>query len=286
MGAETVRLELGDWTAAVAPRLGGALLSVRWRGRAVLREAPGLAPESVRSAAGYAMVPFANRIAAARFGWLGDTFALRPNFPPEPHALHGIGWQRGWHVLAQDRAAVTLGLEHAGDADWPFAFAASQHIAVSAAGVRITLDVTNRESRSRPAGLGYHPFFWCDDATRLRLAATLAWPADAAGLPGAAQACPQFDGAHWVAVDGTNLDCDLEGWDGHATLTQGDGTTIELRAGCRWLRLFTPPGQGIVAIEPVTHAANAINRADPAGLGLVALAPGATLSLTIGISAA
>jgi aldose 1-epimerase len=231
------------------------------------------------------MVPYANRIAGARFEWEGQAFTLRSNFPPEPHALHGIGWQRGWEVQARDSASVTLGLEHDGDVDWPFAFAASQHIALSKAGLRVTIGVTNRDARNMPAGLGYHPYFLRDAATRMRLAAAREWPAGADGLPGAARDCPRFDGVQWVGAEGSDLDCDLEGWGGCATLVQGDRTTIQIQAPCPWLRLFTPPGQAFVAIEPVTHAANAINRGDPAGLGLVALAPGARLELSIGISA-
>jgi galactose mutarotase-like enzyme len=66
------------------------------------------------------LVPFSNRIAYARFRFDGRDCALNQNFLPEPHAIHGDGWQGVWHVEAatRDRAVLTFGI--ATPAMWDF----------------------------------------------------------------------------------------------------------------------------------------------------------------------
>ncbi|NDA01296.1 MAG: hypothetical protein EBY98_06155, partial [Acidimicrobiia bacterium] len=67
----------------------------------------------------YALLPYSNRIGHCRFDWLGSAYTTRQNFGDHPHSLHGVGWQRSWEVLAADESAITLGLTHVPDADWP-----------------------------------------------------------------------------------------------------------------------------------------------------------------------
>ena len=38
---------------------------------------------------------------------------------PEPHAIHGVGWQRPWSVLDSDDSFAMLAYEHRADASWP-----------------------------------------------------------------------------------------------------------------------------------------------------------------------
>ena len=42
--------------------------------------------------ASFPLVPFSNRIADGRFEWDGEQIEIDPNFAPEPHAIHGVGW--------------------------------------------------------------------------------------------------------------------------------------------------------------------------------------------------
>ncbi len=144
--------------------------------------------------------------------------------------------------------------------------------------------MTNHAAGPAPAGLGLHPFFPRHPETRIRFRSTAAWLNDADQLP--AEHVARDYSAGCRAAE-TELDNDFEGWDGMAEILQPDGLTIRLTADAplRWLRAFTPAQWNVVALEPVSHGANALNRDDPAALGIVTLLPGGTLSGTIRLSA-
>lgn len=82
----------------------------------------------MRAAACYPLVPYANRIAGGQLPAAGRIYTLRANFPPEPNAVHGVGWQRAWHVARAGQRSAELVLRYKPDtpADWPFAFEARQ----------------------------------------------------------------------------------------------------------------------------------------------------------------
>ena len=71
--------------------------------------------------------------------------------------MHGIGWQRPGRLVSSNAVEIVLGLEHAGDADWPFAFTARQYLALDAASFSARLLLTNDAGIEQPVGLGWHP---------------------------------------------------------------------------------------------------------------------------------
>src|SRR4051812_14410085 len=97
----TLRLSAGSLACTVEPSLGACLRSLRWRDALVLRPTPDDLP-TARLAGSYPLVPCSNRIGDARLDWQGRTWPLTPNNAPEPHAIHGIGWQLPWTVLRHD----------------------------------------------------------------------------------------------------------------------------------------------------------------------------------------
>ena len=95
-----LELEHDDWSLALRADIGGAVRSLRFRDRAVLRPSPPQLRDALQSAS-FALVPYANRIAHGRFDHAGRTWRVPLNFGSHPHALHGVGWQ----VLERDRTA-------------------------------------------------------------------------------------------------------------------------------------------------------------------------------------
>ncbi len=274
-------LAAGAWRLSLLPALGGSMLGL-WRdGTPILREPPAETPDSVRLTGCFPLVPYTNRIGHAAFSWAGRRYTLRRNFGDEPNSIHGPGWQRPWQVIASDATSALLALEHEPDEDWPFAFAARQHFQLDEDGLTIALSMTNRAARPAPAGIGLHPFFPRHSETRIRFRSTAIWLNDPDQLPIERVARDYSAGCNAAE---TELDNDVEGWDGVAEIHQPGGLTIRLTAPFRWLRVFTPASRNIVALEPVSHGANALNRADPAALGVVTLPPGGTLSGTIRVS--
>lgn len=298
MRAATLELRAGDAAVTLLPALGGAVASFTHRGRDVLRPTPpeAIAAGNVRSTACYPLLPYSNRIALAELSTAGGTrHALARNFGDHPHSIHGVGWQREWHLERAGSSHALLSLEHCpGGEDraaWPFAFRARQSFTLDCVADRATLSMSlaieSLDARAFPFGLGWHPFFPRDAATRLGFRAKGAWTTDATGLPTrhvASEGAWRFDPPQPLA--GVTLDNVFTGWDGRATIESaqsGHALAIEADAALAFLVVYVPAGRDFLAVEPVTHMTDAFNRAarGDGGTGTRLLDPGAAYSCTM-----
>ena len=262
-------LRAGESSLALAPETGGALLGWTVGRLQVLRRAlpDAIVSGQVRGLAGFPLVPFANRIADGRFRWDGRDHQLDRNFGDHPHTIHGVGWQSAWTVRDASAAAAVLTLVHDARGQqarrWPFAFAAEQHIALTAQGLQVTLRVTNRHAGPAPAGLGLHPYFPRSSFGTLRFAAEGVWRNGPDSLPSRHVAVPAaWDHSGGRPIGRLALDQCFTGWDGAAHI-EGHALGLTLQAGpaTRYLQVYTPAGQDFFCVEPVSHMPDAINRA-------------------------
>ncbi|RYY71155.1 MAG: aldose 1-epimerase, partial [Comamonadaceae bacterium] len=218
------------------------------------------------------------RIGHGRLQWDGRSWPLALNNAPEPHAIHGIGWQREWQVAEHDGASARLVLDHPGDAAWPFAFHCEQTLRLEPGALALELALTNLASRPSPAGLGWHPFFVKRPGAHLRVATSGRWEMGEDKLPTGRRADAGFDGP----CEAVDVDHCYDGWTGAAELVD-DVLAVRVTSSLRHVVVFTNPSRPTVAIEPVSHVNNVYG--DPAlgrdlpgeTTGRTALAPGATL---------
>ncbi len=282
-------LQLGALRCVLRPELGGCIAGLWYQGLPLLRSTEASALASVRQSACYPLLPYANRIGHGHFEWLGQSYALRPNFAPEPHAIHGLGWQRAWQVRRHSEHDAELGLRHTGDADWPFAFEAVQHITLHANRLRLALSLRNLAPHNAPLGLGWHPYFSKHPSSQAALSVDARWEMGADKLPTQRVAQKALNGAcrDW------HFDHCLEGWDGVATLDcdAWQAWQLRLRSNLRRLVLFTDPARDFIAIEPVSHVNNALQLAHQPGLGaldlgLASVPPGASIAAWMEIEVA
>jgi len=257
-----LQLTHGNSAATICPKIGGSIAQFTWRGHHILRPAPDTAIRDslVRQMGFYPLVPYSNRIGHGRLFANGEIFQLRANAPPEPHALHGFGWQREWQVESQSESAVTLTLVHTPDADWPFACEAREVIELADDTLRITLTLRNTDTRPMPAGLGFHPYFPIDRSTLLQAEWQAMWAMGPDKLPTERIAVPpEADFRQPRVVDGWTVDNCFTGWNRVATLSYATHQVrIEASEECRQLVCFAPnDGRNFVAIEPVTNVNNA-----------------------------
>lgn len=265
-------LQAGRLRAALRPDLGASLAGLWWQDEALLRSVAPEQLEGPRQSACFALLPYSNRIGHCRFAWQGQHHRTRPNFDDHPHSLHGVGWRRPWTVAAQDGASALLKLDHAPDADWPFAFTAEQRLRLEPDALHWSLSLRNTDPRTQPVGLGWHPYFLRRPASRIEAAVSARWNPGADALPRERVAHPPLD----AAVDGLRLDHCFDGWSGTAWVSDAR-QRLRLRASTRRLVVYTPPDQPFFCVEPVSHVNNAVQSADPLAQGLVDLAPGQTL---------
>ncbi len=297
-----LQLEAGAARVLLFPAVGGAIGGFTWRGASVLRPIPAdaITATEVQRAASYPLIPYSNRIRDARLAFSGKVYPLDRNFGHHPHAIHGVGWKRAWHVNAATTTRARLTLDHRARDDeelaWPWPFRATQCLDLSAdvqrASLTATLTIQNAGTAPFPFGLGWHPYFPRDATTTASFAAHSVWLNDATHLPERQiDATGPWDFARPRPFGDDTIDNVFCGWNGMATLySPGRGivTTIEADSACRWLVVYAPAGRDFVALEPVTHETDAFNRhaAGVTRTGMRVLPPGEAFSCTMRIAVA
>lgn len=278
-----VELKAGALACQIEPRLGGCIAGLWLDGVPILREPPSAGLMTARQSGSYPLVPFSNRIAEATLLWQGTQHPLVRNNGTEPHAIHGVGWQRSWEVLECEGPYVLLAYEHRPDPAWPFAFDSSQTLRLRGNALELTLSITNQSAQPQPAGLGWHPYFVKRTRSHVRFQATGRWEMGEDKLPTGRQPSPGLD------ADCAFLDVDhcFDGWDGSVVL-EDELLHTRITSNLGRLVVFTNDTREFVAIEPVSHVNNAVNLvaagADAAALGLRILQPGESMSAQMAIA--
>ncbi len=261
---------------SVAPDTGGAVIGFTLNDRPILRTA--FDPATPRDCAAFPLIPFASRITNGHFDFQGRSIQLAPNFPPEPHAIHGNGWQVPWHVRSETKHSLTLCYDHDGS-DWPWRFHAAQKFTLSADGLTLELQITNKDQIPMPAGLGWHPYFPKAHATLTANAGKL-WHGGKLQQPTQTQDLSVHRNVNDIETDAVYQ------WPAREALISINGFDIHMRASdiFGYLIAYTPVGEDFFCIEPVSHAPDAVNLNVPQTVsGLRVLAPEETLSGTIAL---
>ena len=296
-------LELTDGSAAVriAPAMGCAIVAFTVGAQPVLRPTPAeaLSAGNVRLAGCYPLVPYSNRIRDAQLHFAGKCYVLERNFGTHAHAIHGLGWQRSWHVDAASSTSARMTLDHdasgAHAAAWPWPFRVTQTLELASSGeddamLAVTLTLESRAAEPFPFGLGWHPFFPKSATTQLTFGAEGVWENDSTQLPVRHIPIPlgwQFQRTR--ALDDLVLDNVFTHWGGHVNLVDAGrmNTTIDADSACRYLVVYSPSGANFIALEPVTHETDAFNRAEAGATdtGFRTLPAHASFSCTMRIAA-
>ena len=264
-------MQSGAWRASLRPDLGGCMEGLWWGDIPVLRSsAPGTL-KHVTLSASYPLVPYSNRVARAQLVWQGTAHPLVKNFSDEEHSIHGVGWRKHWEVLQANGEFVMLSLEHLSDAEWPFAFDASQTFRLKNNTLELTMSITNQAGGDAPVGLGWHPYFTKRPDTRIFFAAQGMWGMDADKLPTSLAPSTGLD----RACAGLQIDNCFEDW---ARLADLHDSTLHVRVESDLKRLvvYTTPDKDLIAVEPVSHANNAMNQPNAQALGVKILHAGET----------
>jgi aldose 1-epimerase len=278
-------LRAGEDSCELHAEIGGSIGSWIVRGQPMMRTASSrsIAAGDPYGMASFPLVPFSNRIGNANFPWLGRSVFLKANFPPEPHAIHGVGFERAWRVESRTPDTAVLIFRHAPDASWPWAFEARQRIIIDDRLLTLQLSARNLESHPQPLAFGHHPYFPMAGAS-LRFDASEVWLKDDAGLPRATIApSGDFDFSRAVEVERRALDHCYSGWRRSAQISwSGQPWTLEVAASATLPAavLYIRSGSDAFCFEPVPHLNNSLNLMgrEPS---IPAIAPGESFEASI-----
>ncbi|WP_300380781.1 aldose 1-epimerase [Henriciella sp.] len=284
--AETSRLHLSahGFDMNITPAFGGRIDRLSYLGQDILAPRQRLTDPDPLDAGSFALVPFSNRIRNGQFSHEGRTYTLPPNWTGDANAIHGEGWQRTWHVTQLEEDRISLYLQ--GTDWWPWRYECEQHIRFREAGVDFSLSLTNRDTQSMPAGLGFHPYFPRTGNTQISFAAEAVWPPMSDGPLHAQDISGATRFSEPKQLDGLVLDHCFEGWRGPATILQPDhGLALQLTAqgAPGFCMLYVPDGPDFFCFEPVSHLTGAFELKDRSRTGLACLEPWERLDFTMSI---
>jgi len=286
-----LKLACGALEATLAPETGGSIarFTVRHEDgvQELLRPLPaGVEAPGPLDMACYPLVPFSGRITNGRFSFGGREVRLPPDEICVPHAIHGRGWRTSWEVMETDAAHARLCFVHeGGDAawPWPWSFTGEQDFRLTVGALTVAMTLTNRADEPMPGGLGLHPFFEARSRARLATALPFVWESGAGGVPVGLASTPEkwrFDAGR--PMKNVEVDHCFSGSGGRFAIAWEDRPfTLRIEAeGAPHAIVYAPPGEDFFCAEPVSHAPDAVNRAEPPEVtGLVSLAPGETMTL-------
>lgn len=285
-----VNLQLGDVTAQIA-QVGASLRSLRIGDVDLVPPYP--LEEPTPAASGIVLVPWPNRLRDGRWDDEGTERQLAISEPKFGNASHGLLRFTAYQIDQTDSAA-TLHATVVPQTGYPYLIETSVTYTLTADGIDVSHQLTNRSATAAPVALGTHPFLTIGDVDPrelvLRIPAKTAFETDERMLPiGTRPADERLrDGVRLgdVSLDTgfSDLTRDADGLV-RTTLTAPDGRRLTLWQGdgFDFVQVYTyekyPDHDLVVAVEPMTAPADAFN----SGLGVRRLAPAETWTLSWGI---
>jgi aldose 1-epimerase len=286
---DVLTLTHGQDRCDLIPEIGGAIAAWSVDGEHMMRpaSAASVAAHDPFGMASFPLVPYSNRIGNGSFEWDGQRFALARNFYPEPHAIHGVGFERPWQVRARDANSATLTLNHRPCASWPFAFEAQQRITLGPGSLTIDMSAVNLAERAAPLAFGHHPYFPREGAW-LKFGAESVWLVGDDGLPSLRlKPFGKFDYANGMAVTRGDIDHCFTDWHGKAEIYWPErhlAVQIDASESLRCAVVCIRSDVDGFCFEPVPHINNAANRSDR-DHAMPVIAPGKSFTASIRLRA-
>lgn len=286
---DTLHLTCGSDRLDLIAELGGSISQWSVGGQAMLRAASGAdrATQDPFRMGSFPLVPYSNRIGEGSFEWGGKAFSLARNFAPEPHAIHGLGFERAWRVRSMSTRSATLSLSHTASAAWPWPFEATQHFSLEPGALTLDLAVINGADVAVPLAFGHHPYFPYHEA-HLKFRARGVWLVGDDGLP-SLQVKPfdKYDYSSSAPVARGDIDHCFVGWDGHAEIRwPARRWALEISASDSLPCAVVCIRKDLEAFcfEPVPHMNDAVNHRHQ-DYGMPVIEPGASFSARIRLRA-
>ena len=215
--------------------------------------------------ASFPLVPFSNRINRGEFTFQGKKIKLPLNFYPEPHAIHGHGWEQKWEECQFNENYTILEYEYFPD-EWPFKYSARQIFELDGSNLSITMQVKNTGQTSMPAGLGLHPYFIRTPNSFINAETKKMWINNSKKIPHKLKIVPEIEllskGLH---INGFELDNIFTGWNHKAKITWPEWNLIlfiETKTPVDYILIYSPSNEDFFCLEPISHITNAFNMID------------------------
>ncbi|MHA7661729.1 aldose 1-epimerase [Mycolicibacterium sp. HS_4_1] len=219
------------------------------------------------------LYPWANRLGATTYDVDGGAVTLTPGsggVRTDEHGspMHGVlAAYPGWRITEQSANSVAAAVDFSRPgllASFPFPHVLTQRVTLTTRVLTIETSVRPSTSAAVPLCFGHHPYLTIPDVPRadwvLQTPALRHLPTDDRGLPTGAT-------EDWAARFGPLGDTAYDDGfdrvpDGAQFVLSGGGhrITVTFETGYPAAQLFAPPGDALVAIEPMAAPTDALRR--------------------------
>lgn len=278
-------LQNSHFICKIAPDFGGSIYQFDYQAQGIsqnlLRPTWGEDAYLITDFATWPLVPFSNRIKSGQFSFMGTDYRVPVNYLGFPHASHGHGWERPWHVAKHTDTLCELVFDFNDSVIWPFPYQAKQKLQLFEHGLDLQISLINTGTTPMPAGIGHHPYFPKPAGTTLRAKVGHLWNIDKDVIPSERVPCPpEYNFSTAKSLDETQLDHCFDGYGGFMQITwphRPMKLNVASSPNLDHFVVYTPKGKDFFCAEPVSHMPDAINRMNTIQTGLSVLQPGEQL---------
>ncbi|MFV0320849.1 MAG: aldose 1-epimerase [Alphaproteobacteria bacterium] len=278
---EVITLTDGHVTVRLTPQA-GAIIDAYYHKIPFMRPQPEKNKKNfdVLNMAGFALIPFGNRLKGNKFVFNGNRYQFKANTVTDPYYLHGDAWLADWAVTGKYQNEVSLQYSCEENQTTPYRYLTKQKILLQNNKLIIHLSVTNKAADPMPFGLGYHPYFPRTTETKLRAKSQYMYNEKKDFLSGEIMAKTKaLDFYDAQPLPKRWVNNSFAGWNGAAQIIWPEnGLQLDMTAypSFKYYHLFVPNKQfdtnyndDYFCFEPSTHAANAHHRLNFAGLKIL-----------------
>ena len=277
MAIECISLESDTQRLELAPELGGSITAWDWKigsDRTPLLRPWDCASTDRYTIACFPLVPWSNRITHGGFEQDDMFYPVRVNRDGERYPIHGDGWLQAWQVTEHSDNRIKLALESCRFDGNPYHYRSTETFVLLPDGLQIDLTVTHLGPHTLPYGLGLHPYFVRNAATRLQFKAEGVWLSGEDPIPTVhtTDFPPTWNYNSPSTLEGPLIDNCYSGWNGKAVIEYPDRSislTMVMPDCNGYTLMYRPPGLAYFCLEPITHPIDAFHMPDQPGLALL-----------------
>ncbi|REG89207.1 aldose 1-epimerase [Winogradskyella sediminis] len=263
-GLDYVRLKSpnGKTAANICLTQGGRLSQFIFEEVEVISE---IKPETYKdNYASSILFPFANRIKDGNYNFDGVAYNLQCNEADKNNALHGLVYNKYFSVVdkhfTSGEATLTLGyIEDYPTTGFPFKYEIKITYVLSSEGIKIKVDILNKDKKPFPFTLGWHPYFTSSNLTEsfMDYSSSKCFLQDHQNIT---TGTADFKMVMPFQVKDKKLD-DAYALENNVIkfLTPQYNVIIKSSSEENFLQLYTPNDPNIIAIEPMTGVSDSFN---------------------------
>jgi aldose 1-epimerase len=245
--------------AVICPAEGGRLKELVLNGQLVITE-----PKITTYASNYAsaiLFPFANRIKEGKYFFRNKEFSLECNEVGRNNAIHGLIYDKKFHFsgeeVSEDEVSASFMYHEKNPPEgFPFRYRIELTYSLSKHDLRLEVNITNKDEEAFPFTLGWHPYFY----TSNKETANLAFESKFKVITYEDMITAGFQNGilqHNMQLDQVQLDDCFALLERKVNLITPE-TSVEIKGEyvSKFLQLYTPENENLIAIEPMTGIPN------------------------------